>query len=248
MTKLQLTRLIFVLLFLASVVLAYLEWIPWLICFMVPIFFIGLMFLFSMNIGYNSFLEAVNEMPNDKVMLTFDDGPHPKHTEKILDILKEHQVKAFFFMIGEHAKKEVDLVERIVREGHRIGGHSYHHFKWFGLLGKKSLELEIMSAQELLTTLTKQQVNWFRPPFGVTNPNVSTCVNSNGLKVMGWNVRSYDTAISDSARLEKSVCKKLAPGSIVLLHDRLRQTVEALPGIITYAKNKGLKFDVISEN
>lgn len=225
--------------------MVYFSLIPWWTLTMVVVGYAGLMFYFSMNIQANFFLKAVHQMPNDKVMLTFDDGPDPECTPRILKVLKKNDVKAFFFLIGGKAEKHPELVERIVAEGHQIGGHSYHHVKWFGLMGQHKTSEEIMSAQRVLAEIAGQPVKFFRPPFGVTNPNVAKCVDQNELKTIGWNVRSFDTAISDNGLLEKRVCAQMDAGSIVLMHDRLPQTVEVLPGIITHAKQKGLEFDVL---
>ncbi|SMD32176.1 Peptidoglycan/xylan/chitin deacetylase, PgdA/CDA1 family [Reichenbachiella faecimaris] len=248
MTKYQITRLFFFAILLGSVVLVYLAFVSWWIIGVVVIFYASLMFYFSMNIRTGFFLDAICEMPGEKVMLTFDDGPDTEHTPQILDILKENEVSAFFFLIGNKAEQYPEIVKRMIDEGHQIGGHSYQHLKWFGLMGKQKVNDEIMSAQKVLAEIAGKPVHWFRPPFGVTNPNVSACVRQNGLKMIGWNVRSFDTAMNDANILENRMCSRIASGSVVLMHDRLAQTVEALPGIIAHVKAQGLEFDVLREN
>lgn len=208
---------------------------------------VGLLFYFSMNIQFNFFVNAVCSLPDEKIMLTFDDGPHPENTPKILNVLKEEQVKAMFFLIGERAEQHPDLVRRIIDEGHLIGGHSYHHKNNFGFLGEERVTKEIMKAQAMLSEIAEEQIRWFRPPFGVTNPNIAKAVTKHQLKVVGWNARPFDTAVKDVSTLVRKVVRIVRPGAIILLHDRLPQTAEALPEIIETARNKGYKFGLIDQ-
>ncbi|MEO9850658.1 MAG: polysaccharide deacetylase family protein [Reichenbachiella sp.] len=203
-----------------------------------------LMFWFSMNMQANFFVTTISHLPDGKVMLTFDDGPHPVHTPEILDILKEGNAKALFFIIGKEAEKYPEIVRRIQNEGHLIGGHSYEHTLTFGLKGSCSVHEDIMKGQNLLSELTGQEVKFFRPPFGVTNPQVANCVKNEELHTIGWSVRSFDTATVEAARIIKRVGERVEAGSIVLLHDRLSQTVKALPGILKAVTRKKLALDV----
>lgn len=248
MGKYKAIRGIFLTLILLTLLLNFMHIISWWIGALIVLTYISLMFYHSMNIQANFFLKAMHQTPNDKVMLTFDDGPDPEHTPQVLKILKKNKVSAFFFLIGEKAEMYPEIVERIITEGHQIGGHSYHHQKWFGMMGRRKVDKEIMSTQRALSDFVEHPVHWFRPPFGVTNPAIARSVKQNQLQTIGWNVRSFDTAISDSDLLEQRVCAQMKPGSIILMHDRLPQTVKALPGILAYAKEKGLEFDVIRES
>lgn len=207
----------------------------------------ALLVVLSMNIRWNFFLKAIHQMPNDKIMLTFDDGPHKDNTPKILDTLKSNNVKAMFFVIGKNVAAHPEIVKRMIGEGHLIGGHSYHHPLWFGSLVGEKLRKEIITAQHIISDIVEKPIKWFRPPFGVTNPKIAQCVKKESLMVVGWNIRSFDTAIKEPSQLLKRLNKKLKPGSIILLHDPLPQTSEILEEFITSTRKKGYEFDILKD-
>jgi len=218
---------------------------PYVIILLVlEILLIGVM---SFSIRSNFFLTAKHHMSDGNVMLTFDDGPHPQYTPQILDILKEKNVKATFFLIGTQIEKYPEIAHRIIDEGHAVGGHSYSHEYAFGFTIGTALEDEIMKTQRLLAEQDAETATWFRPPFGVTNPNIAGVVKKNKLTTMGWSVRSFDTVAKRKGQILSKVLGEVKSGSIVLLHDTIKLTAEALPTLIDEIDAKGLKFDLLKE-
>ena len=110
------------------------------------------------------------------VMLTFDDGPHPDYTPMVLDVLRERGVKAVFFLIGENAIENPQIVRRIADEGHMIGIHSLRHTPEFTISSKKLVKRDLNATIKILEELTGGKIKLFRPPYGVTNPSVGGAV------------------------------------------------------------------------
>lgn len=187
---------------------------------------------------WNFFLKAVHHGQPGKLCITFDDGPHPVHTPRILDVLQQYHAPATFFMIGKEAEKYGKLVKQIADAGHTIGNHSYHHSNMHGLLPAKKVRGEIKAANELLHRLSGRQIAHYRPPFGVTNPNIAQAVEETGVIPVGWDIRSLDTTIKDEEKLLQRILNKIPNGTILLLHDNQPVTVKLLPQILAYcAKN-----------
>lgn len=205
--------------------------VHWSLYVALAIVFLGFIAYGSANIQSQFFLKTICAGPGDhlQVALTFDDGPDPRITPLILDILKTHQVQAAFFCIGHKMEKHPDLLRRIDTEGHVIGNHSYSHSYFFDLLPYRKVLEELQQTAQILKDITEKKMNFFRPPYGVTNPAIAKAVTQTNQKVIGWNVRSLDTVIKDKEKLLKRIVKKIKPGSIILLHD----THEGLPEILT---------------
>lgn len=179
-----------------------------------------------------------------QVALTFDDVPDPRFTGKVLDILKQHHVKATFFAVGERAKKHPDLMKRIREEGHAIGNHSYNHAQ----LNKLSLEKfkgQILRTETILKSLTGVNPRLIRPPYGDINEEELQWARKNGYKVVNWNVDSLDWKGLKKEEVKHNILSTVGPGSIVLQHagggvgSDLTGTIEALPDIITELQRKG---------
>ncbi|PIB37540.1 hypothetical protein BFP72_12580 [Reichenbachiella sp. 5M10] len=210
--------------------------------------FMSLMFGMSMMIRADFFVSAIHRLPNDAVMLTFDDGPHPANTPLVLDVLQEKGVKAMFFLIGKNIQAYPEITQRIIDEGHAIGGHTYAHNHGFGFKLGKNLSRDIMKAQRYLSDLTGEEELYFRPPFGVTNPSIAQVINENKLKTVGWSVRTYDTAVALNDDRVKQLVGRIDNGAIVLLHERVDATCEALPLLIDGVREKGMKFGLLPKN
>ncbi len=176
-----------------------------------------------------------------RIALTFDDGP-AKETEAILDILKEQQVPAAFFSIGKNAAAHPEIILRWQEEGHLIGNHSYYH-KWdFDLQRTGKMKRELQQTNKVLTAITGSTPAFFRPPYGVTNPNLAAAVKYSGMHVVGWSLRSYDTMAKDPEALLARIMEKLKGGDIILLHDSMPVTREILTPLIIRAREKGFTF------
>jgi peptidoglycan/xylan/chitin deacetylase (PgdA/CDA1 family) len=182
--------------------------------------------------------------PGNKVIgLTFDDGPHAEVTSVVLDILKNHNIKAAFFCIGEKMAEDPELVRRISEEGHLIGNHSYTHHFFFDLFGKKKMSEEILKTESVIRNITGKENKLFRPPFGVINPPLANVLKANDYKVVGWSLRSKDTVIKDNEKLMNRLSFGLKEGVIVLFHDRLEYMTDVLEKFINLAKSRGYSFE-----
>ncbi len=206
------------------------------------------LFAMSMLIGQNFYIKAINQNNTQKIVLTFDDGPHPNHTLRILNILDMHDVKAVFFMVGKHVEAYPTIANEVAVRGHQIGIHSQNHPFNFGFLCGEKLRMEFKECSDVIENATGLKSNLFRPPFGVTNPSVAYEVKRQKLITIGWNVRSFDTITKKPDKILNRVMKKVDLGSIVLLHDRLDQTCEILPRIIEEIKGMGFAIGLLSTN
>jgi len=215
--------------------------------YVIPLALFGIFILagssiLSLNIYTKSYTQSSTS--DNKIALTFDDGPSLA-TLEVLNILRKHNVKATFFCIGNKIKKHPEIIEKIVSEGHIIGNHSYSHNYWFPLLRVKAIVTEIERTNTLIEKFTKQQNNLFRPPFGVMNPNIAKAGSKTNQRVIGWNLRSFDTTTKDKNKVIQRIQSKLHPGSVILLHDDRSNTPDILDSILQYAqKNKYTIVDV----
>jgi len=154
-----------------------------------------------------------------EIALTIDDGPDPEVTPAVLDLLAEHGATASFFFIGERARQHPALVRRVVAAGHSVQNHSLRHRHHFSLLGPQGLRREIGAAQALLADLTGQAPHCFRAPAGLRNPLLDPVLHRLGLHLVSWTRRGFDTRQADPARVKARLCRGLAAGDILLLHD-----------------------------
>jgi cellulose synthase/poly-beta-1,6-N-acetylglucosamine synthase-like glycosyltransferase/peptidoglycan/xylan/chitin deacetylase (PgdA/CDA1 family)/spore germination protein YaaH len=183
-----------------------------------------------------------------QVALTFDDGPDPKWTPQILDILKAANVKAAFFLVGQNAEEYPDLVRRIVSEGHEIGNHTYYHPN-LALCWPEHVRIELNATQLLLETITGRSTTLFRPPYAAdTSPSKISeltplqLAQDLGYLVVLENIDPQDWARPGADVILQRVKQQRRDGSIILLHDAggdREQTVEALPRILDYLKTRG---------
>ncbi|MCP4135668.1 MAG: polysaccharide deacetylase family protein [bacterium] len=154
------------------------------------------------------------------VALTFDDGPDPIVTPKMLDLLKKHSVKATFFVIGEKAEKYPELIKRILREGHDIGNHSYSHDPFLMTRNPKQLLHDIKSTGEVLNKFGIEALA-FRPPVGITNPRLWKVLLKLGMYCINYSCRAYDRGNRHINELASRIIRKTVAGDIVLLHDKV---------------------------
>jgi peptidoglycan/xylan/chitin deacetylase (PgdA/CDA1 family) len=210
----------------------------------------GLLFIFlviqslgAYFIQFNFHLISINSLATTekKLLLTFDDGPHNPNTTRVLEVLKKHDVKALFFIIGKNIEGNETILKQIVAEGHQLANHSYSHAFWFDVWRTKKVTDDLVACQQLINTYqTSPQL--FRPPYGVTNPNIAKAVKTLKLQSVGWNIRSYDTSTNDIDKITQRILSQLKPGSIILLHDRLEFMPQLLEKLIPAIKEKGYVF------
>lgn len=195
------------------------------------------------------FVDAVCRGPEDArgVALTFDDGPSPEHTPKVLAMLDAAKIRATFFVIGKKAEANPELVRLIAEKGHVIGSHGYAHSRLFSLLSRAAVREDVERSLAVIEAITGKRPRLFRPPIGHTNPRIASVVSELGLSVIGWSVRAIDgLASSDPERAAARVVRGLEDGAIVLLHDAAERddhepaSLKALPRILSAMRAKHL--------
>lgn len=154
-----------------------------------------------------------------RVALTFDDGPDPEVTPRVLDLLDRRGARATFFCIGELVERHPELTREIARRGHRVENHSHRHLNRFALLGPGGLGREIDRAQEAIAAVTGRRPGLFRPPAGIRSPLLEPLLARRGLWLASWTRRGYDTVRSDPGRVLAALVRDLADGDVLLLHD-----------------------------
>lgn len=133
------------------------------------------------------------------VYLTFDDGPHPPETERVLDVLRERGARATFFLIGSKVSGNEAVLRRMLEEGHALGLHTYSHAGTFPLLSFDKMLADVNEGKRAVESVAGKKISLFRPPFGVTNPTISKVIRTLGLQTVGWDVRSFDTMFCKSS-------------------------------------------------
>lgn len=175
------------------------------------------------------------------IALTFDDGPNPATTGKVLEILKKHKVKATFFMLGSQAQKHPEMVKKVQESGHEIANHTFTHTN-LQTASSATAKKEIVTTTQTLEDITGVKIKYVRPPYGASKKNQ----NFQGLKSVLWNVDSGDWQTRNKLAIEKQVQQTLLPKSVILMHDIYPETVDALENIIVHAKKEGFVFVDIS--
>ena len=183
--------------------------------------------------------------PKGKVALTFDDGPDPVITEKIVDTLAEYRVKATFFFEGWRAISYSDVAKKVVKAGHDIGNHGYSH-KDLKELDLEEARQEIRKAQNAIKSSTGILPKWFRPPYGSYNDDIRAIAKEEGASIVLWNLTPDDWKNPGEAIIRKRVTSSVKDGSIVLLHVR-EQTLSALPRLIQELTDMGYELVGLSE-
>lgn len=214
--------------------------VEWWLYVLILLAFIGLTSWGSFDIRLNYFVKAYSSNPNEKskkIALTFDDGPH-EMTEKVLDLLLQYNAKATFFCIGTQIEKHPTILQRVIDEGHTVGNHTLSHSKSFGFFSTLQVKEEIEKTDALLQNKTNKKPFFFRPPFGVTNPNLAKAIAQTGHYVIGWNIRSLDTVINDESKIFERIKKKVKPGGIILLHDTSLKTVNVLEQLLLFLQTE----------
>jgi len=186
------------------------------------------------------------DIPNDenKIFLTFDDGPAPEITEWVLDVLAKYKIRATFFCLGCNTDQNTGIYLKIINSGHAVGNHSYHHINGWDTNDEKYLS-DIKKTNELLNA------KLFRPPYGrIKKSQISALIDD--YKLIMWDVLSgdFDSKITPE-KCYKNVIKNTKSGSVIVFHDSLKASENlkyALPKAIAYLLEQGFKFDVIPED
>jgi peptidoglycan/xylan/chitin deacetylase (PgdA/CDA1 family) len=191
----------------------------------------------SFNITWNYHIDAINKnstILEKKIAITFDDGPDAMYTPQVLALLRKYNATATFFCIGNHIEQHPEIIKKIINEGHLIGNHSYFHSNNFGFYSTQQITEELHKTNSLVKNITGKEMNYFRPPFGVTNPSIAKAVKKTKHITFGWSIRSLDTVIKNDKKITNRVIKKIAPGGIILLHDNHDRIVLVLEQLLLF--------------
>ncbi|MGW1604715.1 polysaccharide deacetylase family protein [Streptomyces eurythermus] len=178
-----------------------------------------------------------------RIALTFDDGPDPVRTRRILEILDRYGIRATFFCVGHHVAALPDEVRRIAEAGHEIGNHSWSH-PFLPDLTAEQLREQLDRTAEAVARVTGEAPTRFRPPYGALSPKVLAALDGHPTTLTLWDVDSRDWARPGPERIAATVLEAAGPGSVVLMHESggdRRQTVQALPSIIEGLLERGLE-------
>ncbi len=225
----------------------------------ITVFFILISLLFNLLCGFTSVnaisseedVDIYRKNKNDymKIALTFDDGPHPRYTPKILDILDRYEIKATFFVVGVNAENYPDTMESVIKRGHEIGNHTYSH-PHVSCLDSSTLKSEVEHCESAIYGLTDYKTKLFRPPEGMVDADVRKVLRDLDYKVILWDIDTRDWAHTSPETIADNVLSTISSGDIILMHDYIGHdspTLEALEIMIPRLLHKGYKFVVISE-
>lgn len=224
---------------------AYLQGLSWWIYAIIIFAFSVVSYLGTTQIGSHFYMPTyckASEHPRKEIAISFDDGvSNASKSKVVLDILKKYQIPATFFCIGKNLQStaQIEVLKRMHQEGHIIGNHSYSHSNFFDFYSSQTILQEIQKTDAIIQEHIGQKPLFFRPPYGITTPNIAKAIVQLKHKTIGWSIRSLDTVIADEQLLLKRVSKQLKPGAIVLFHDHLEQHASFLPLFLEYLLKEG---------
>lgn len=257
---------VLVLLFFEVLYFAFLtDWLDqWFVFhFHLPSIFVFFMTLMNVGISYYEYhgfgpqegiVRSGRNHPH--VALTFDDGPNPDFTNKILDILKEKEVKAAFFMVGKHIEKYPEVAKRVYSEGHDIGNHTYSHRDLVPAT-RRTVIKEVQKCDQAIERVLGIKTTLFRPPRGIISNNVRKLIVAMGFTIALWTVSALDWRGKSPKAMIRRIMLHANGGGVILFHDSgalLRtegasreNTVEALPLVIDALKASGFEIVLLSK-
>lgn len=198
------------------------------------------------------FFNQVWDIPNSEntIYLTFDDGPTPEITERVLEILDKHHIKATFFCIGDNVRKHPEIVQKILSKQHSVGNHTYSHLKGWKTPTKTYISNSEACEIKLNSLFKIRNSKLFRPPYGKITPWQSYKLRKLGYKIIMWDVLSkdYDASIS-AEKCYENVIQNVSSGSIIVFHDSNKakeNILNSLEKTIETLKSKGFKFEKIA--
>lgn len=214
-------------------------------------FCLVLVFSFVATIFANTGIMKIPVTSQKLVALTFDDGPHKKYTQEILDILQKYNAKATFFVMGGNAKLYPDLIKKEYAAGHEVANHSFTHPN-IAHMSDTAIQKELMKCSDTINKIIHVYPIVFRPPFGATSKHANEVINNMGFKVITWSymINDYDVSKMTSDIISSSVIKNTRPGAIIVMHDgngNREKTVTALAIILKNLSDKGYKFVTVAE-
>ena len=189
-----------------------------------------------------------------QIALTYDDGPNDPHTQRLLEVLARHEVRATFFLIGRYVRERPEIAREVAKAGHTIGNHTFTH-PLLALKSAAAIRRELADCQAAIEDAAGVQCNLFRPPFGGRRPAVLRIARELRLEPVMWNVTGYDWNAPPAAAIEQKVERQIRGGDVILLHDGghkqmgadRSQTVLATYHLIAKYKSEGYEFKTIPQ-
>lgn len=182
----------------------------------------------------------------NRVAMTFDDGPHPRHTPVLLDLLRARRIRATFYLIGRNVARYPDIVKRMVDEGHEIGNHTWRHPHLTGL-GRASVLRELDRTSEVVYKAVQRIPVTMRPPYGALLPSQRRMiVAERDMPTILWSVDPQDWRRPGMQIVAERIIAGARPGAIVLSHDIHAQTVKAMPATLDALRERGFGFATVS--
>lgn len=193
---------------------------------------------------YDNLFSKKVEPSKKMVAITLDDGPHPVNTQKVLDILKEHNAKATFFMVGQNVENNSNVVKAVYNSGSEIGIHTWSH-KQLTKISTDEIIQEVNKTSDVIFNITGERPKLVRPPYGSVNDNVKNALKEYPLIL--WNIDSLDWKSRDEKQIVPLVMEHVEDADIILLHDIHATTIPALEKIVTQLDDAGYEFVTVSE-
>lgn len=186
-------------------------------------------------------------VPGNYVALTFDDGPHPTLTPRVLDILNRYGAKATFFVVGRSVSQNSSILARAVAEGHEIGAHTWSHIKMTSS-GSSSIISEMDRTTSAIHAATGIEPKVMRPPYGAVNSGIVSLMKSRyGMSTIMWDVDTRDWQHPGTSVVTQRAVGRATPGSIILLHDIHESTLRAVEGIVSGLQARGFRLVTVSQ-
>jgi peptidoglycan-N-acetylglucosamine deacetylase len=237
------TRIIFITLLIATILLDLKYEVPFWVYPLLVIAYLSILAYGSYFIQSDFFIRSLWKGSKERkaIAITFDDGPMSAFTPQVLDTLKLHQIPAAFFVIGKNIQGNEEVLKRIDTEGHLIGNHSFSHNYWFSLNSSKTILQDLKHCDEEIIRVTGKRPKFFRPPYGVINPMVSKAIQKGNYHSIGWSIRTYDTSAKTREGLLTKSLKNLSNGDIILFHDWGQHTIGILSDFIAEVRAQGFE-------
>lgn len=178
-----------------------------------------------------------------KIALTFDDGPHPRYTEQLLDGLKERGVHASFFVTGEHASLHPDIIRRMQEEGHLIGNHTYSHIQ-LTRKNRETFKEELVKTNEVIKEITGEDVLYVRPPYGTWDKSLEEELN---MFPVLWTIDPLDWCSKNASCVAGRILQKADENEIILMHDYYDTSVTAALKVVDELLEQGYEFVTVEE-